>query len=188
MAENIVDQILAAARNAGEQLLSEAQERYESELRAGAAELEREAEEQRRRGRRQAEEAAQQELSTARLEQRRKLHTSKRRLLDEVYDAAWQRITEEAGYRSWVERQLGAYARRGDRIVVAARERDRFAGSFKELLAAHGVRLADEVGRFRAGFIIERGSTRLNCSLDEEFRMLKTDAEIEISAALFPAD
>ncbi len=188
MAENIVDQILTAARGAGEQLLSDAQERYDAELRAGAAELEREVEELRRRGRRQAEEAVQQELSTVRLEQRRKLHTRKRRLLDEVYDAAWQQVTEDAGYRAWVERQLTAHARSGDRIVVAARERDHFASSFKELLDAHGVRLADEVGRFRAGFIIERGSTRLNCSLDEEFRALQAEAEIEISAALFGGD
>ena len=188
MAENIVDQILAAARSAGEQLLSEAQERYGADLRKGTAELEREAEEQRRRGRRQAEETIQQELSTVRLEQRRKLHTRKRRLLDEVYETAWQQVTEDAGYRSWLERQLGAHARRGDRIVVAARERDRFASSFKELLAAHGVQLAEEVGRFRAGFVIDRGITRLNCSLDEEFRALAAEAEIEISAALFPAD
>lgn len=188
MAENIVDQILAAAHGAGEELMSEAQERYDAALRTGAAELEREVDELRRRGRRQAEEAVQQELSTVRLEQRRKLLTRKRRLLDEVYDTAWQRVTEDAGYRAWVERQLQAHARGGDRIVVAARERDRFAGSFKELLAKHGVQLADEVGRFRAGFIIERGSTRLNCSLDEEFRALQAEAEIEISAALFAAD
>lgn len=188
MAENIVDQIMAAAHGAGEELMSEAQERYDAALRTGAAELEREAEELRRRGRRQAEEAVQQELSTVRLEQRRKLLTRKRRLLDEVYETAWQRVTEDAGYRAWVERQLQAHARGGDRIVVAARERDRFASSFKDLLAAHGVQLADEVGRFRAGFIIERGSTRLNCSLDEEFRALQAEAEIEISAALFAAD
>jgi vacuolar-type H+-ATPase subunit E/Vma4 len=188
MAENIVDQILAAARSAGEQLLSEAQERYDADLRKGSAELEREVEERRRRGRRQAEEAVQQELSTVRLEQRRKLHTCKRRLLDEVYEEAWQQVTEEAGYRAWLERQLTAHAQPGDRIVVAARERDRFSSSFKELLGAHGVRLSDEAGRFRAGFVIDRGTTRLNCSLDEEFRALAADAEIEISAALFPVD
>lgn len=185
MAENIVDQILGAARSAGEQVLSEAQERYDAEMSRGAAELEREVEELRRRGRRQTEEEVQQELSTVRLEQRRKLHTRKRRLLDEVYDAAWQRVTDDAGYRAWVERQLSAHARGGDRLVVAARERDRFASGFRELLDAYGVRLADEVGRFRAGFIIERGSTRLNCSLDEEFRALQAEAEIDISAALF---
>lgn len=188
MAENIVDQILAAARNAGEQLVSEAQERYDTDLNKGTAELEREADERRRRGRRQAEEAVQQELSTTRLEQRRKLHTRKRQLLDEVYERAWQQVTEEAGYRAWLERQLSAHAQRGDRIVVAARERDRFTSSFEELLASHGVQLSDEAGRFRAGFVIDRGTTRLNCSLDEEFRALAADAEIEISAALFRAD
>ena len=123
-----------------------------------------------------------------RLEQRRKLLTRKRRLLDEVYEQAWQQVTEEAGYRAWLERQLSVHAQRGDRIVVAARERDRFASSFKELLASHGVQLSDEGGRFRAGFVIDRGIMRLNCSLDEEFRALAADAEIEISAVLFAAD
>ena len=83
---------------------------------------------------------------------------------------------------------MTAHAQPGDRIVVAARERDRFSSSFKELLEAHGVQLSDEAGRFRAGFVIDRGTTRLNCSLDEEFRALAADAEIEISVALFPVD
>ena len=188
MAENIVDQILVAARSAGEQLLATAQQRYDADLQSGTAELEREAAEVRRRGRRQAEEATQQELSTVRLEQRRKLHNQKRQLLDQVYEQAWQQVTEEAGYRAWLERQLSAHAQRGDQVVVAARERDRFQGSFKALLDAHGVELSEEVGRFRAGFVIDRGVIRLNCSLDEEFRALAAEAEIEISDALFPAE
>ena len=188
MAENIVDQILAAAQSAGEEMLAAAQQRYDADLRAGRAALEREVDEMRRRGRRQAEETTQQELSTARLEQRRKLANEKRRLLDQVYDQAWQRVTEEAGYRAWLERQLSAHARSGDVVVVAARERERFQGSFAALLERHGVTLSEEPGRFRAGFVIDRGATRLNCTLDEAFRALAAEAEIEISAALFPAD
>ncbi len=188
MAENIVDQILAAARSAGEEMLAAAQQRYDDDLRTGRAALEREVDETRRRGRRQAEEAFQQKLSTARLEQRRKLANEQRRLLDQVYDQAWQRVTEEAGYRSWLDRQLSAHAHRGDVVVVAARERERFQGGFEGLLKQHGVTLSDEPGRFRAGFVIDRGATRLNCTLDEEFRALAAEAEIEISAALFRAD
>ena len=76
----------------------------------------------------------------------------------------------------------------GDVVVVAARERERFQGSFGALLKEHAVTLAEEAGRFRAGFVIDRGVTRLNCTLDEEFRALAADAEIDISAALFAAD
>ena len=185
MAENIVDQILDAARSAGEEMLAAAQQRYDTDLQAGHTALERELDEQRRRGRRQAEEATQQELSTARLEQRRKLANEKRRLLDQVYEEAWRQVTEEAAYRAWLQKQLSTHARSGDVLVVAARERERFRGSFGALLKEHGVTLAEEAGRFRAGFVIDRGATRLNCTLDEEFRALSADAEIEISAALF---
>ena len=185
MAENIVDQILDAARSAGEEMLAAAQQRYDTDLQAGHTALERDLDELRRRGRRQAEEAAQQELSTARLEQRRKLANAKRRLLDQVYEDAWQQVTEEAAYRAWLQRQLSMHARSGDVLVVAAREQERFRGSFRALLKKHGVTLSDEAGRFRAGFVIDRGVTRLNCTLDEEFRALSADAEIEISAALF---
>ena len=188
MAENIVDQIMDAARRTGEQLLSAAQERYDAEFAAGTAALEREAEELRRRGRRQAEETTQRELSTARLEQRRKVHTNKRRLLDEVYRQAWSELTTSANYRAWLDAQLGRHTTSGDLIVVAGRERGRFTGDLRELLEARAVRLSDEAGRFRAGFVVDRGTTRLNCSLDEEFRALAADTEIEISAALFPAD
>lgn len=188
MASNIVDQILDAARSAGEETLAAAQRRYDTDMQEGRAALEREVDEQRRRGRRQAEEASQQELSTARLEQRRRLANEKRRLLDQVYDQAWERVTEEAAYRAWLQRQLSVHARRGDVVVVAARERERFQGSFSALLDESGVTLSDEAGRFRAGFVIDRGATRLNCTLDEEFRALAADAEIEISAALFADD
>ena len=63
MAENIVDQIMDAARTAGEEMLAAAQTRYDTDLQAGRAALERDVDEQRRRGRRQAEEAAQRVLS-----------------------------------------------------------------------------------------------------------------------------
>ncbi len=186
MAENIVDQITDAARRTGEQLLGAAQERYDADFKAGSAAIERDAAEARRRGRRQAEEAIQRELSSARLDQRRKAHTCKRRLLDEVYEQAWQELVTEDNYRAWLEAQLARHARRGDLIMVAARERERFAGDLSGLLQAHGVRLSDEVGRFRAGFVIDRGATRLNCSLNEEFRALAVDTEVEISGVLFP--
>ena len=185
MAENIVAQILDAARSAGEETLAAAQQRYDAEMQTGRAALEREVDELRRRGRRQAEEAAQQELSTARLEQRRRQANEKRRLLDQAYEQAWQQITEEAAYRTWLRRQLSAHAQRGDVVIVAARERERFQGSLAAVLEEHGVTLSDDAGRFRAGFVIDRGATRLNCTLDEEFRALSAEAEIEISAALF---
>ena len=188
MAENIVDQILDAARSAGEEMLAAAQQRYDADLQAGHTAQERDLDEQRRRGRRQAEEAAQQELSTARLEQRRKLANEKRRLLDRVYEDAWQQVTEEAAYRAWLQKQLRTHAHKGDVLVVAARERERFQRSFGVLLKEHGVTLSKEAGRFRAGFVIDRGVTRLNCTLDEEFRALSADAEIEISAALFAGE
>lgn len=188
MAENIVDQILDAARTAGEETLAAAQQRYDADMQTGRAAMERDVDELRRRGRRQAEEGAQQELSTARLEQRRRLANEKRRLLDQAYEQAWRQITEQAAYRAWLQRQLQAHAQRGDVVVVAARERERFQGSFAAVLKEHGVTLSEEAGRFRAGFVIDRGATRLNCTLDEEFRALSAEAEIEISAALFADD
>ena len=111
------------------------------------------------------------------------------RPVDEVPGDGPYRIRAEHGGARLVltDRYLIAeVAARAPRL--AARERDRSSSSFKELLEAHGVQLSDEAGRFRAGFVIDRGTTRLNCSLDEEFRALAADAEIEISVALFPVD
>ena len=187
MAEQIVDQILESARGAGERLLQEAQQEKDRRLAEGTQAIEREVGDVHARGKRVAEQEAQQQLSNARLEQHRKYLSTKRRLIDQVYKAAWEQMTEAGRYRAWLDGQLRAHAQSGDKLIVSSLETERFRGELRELLDTHGVALAEQTGHFRAGFVIDRGDTRLNCSLDEAFAGEVAASEIEISGILFGA-
>ena len=194
--DNLVEQILTAARERGEQALQAAQEDYDERYRAGLNELTRTIEERRERENRQAEDRLRQRLSGARLEQNKQLVSLRRRLIDDLYRDAWDQVSSGDAYRAYLEAQLREHATPGDRLVVSRREADLFAGELSGLLADHGVTLADEQGRFRAGFIIERGAAsqrgragraevRLNCTLDQAFSELQEDTEIDAAEVLF---
>jgi vacuolar-type H+-ATPase subunit E/Vma4 len=185
VAEQIVEQILSSARAAGEERLQDAQRDHDERLVSGKAAVERGVAEARSRGRRLVEQDVQQQLSNARLEQHRHYLSTKRRLLDQVYKLAWDQITTGDRYRAWLEKQLAAHSQRGDNVVVSALERSRFETELKGLLDAHGVALAVDTGHFRSGFVIDRGLTRLNCTLDEVLDAVVSDAEIELSQILF---
>lgn len=196
--DNLVEQILATARARGEQALQAAQADYDERYRSGLAELARAIDDRREREHRQAEDRLRQRLSGARLEQNKQLVSLRRRLIDDLYRAAWEQVSSGDAYRAYLEGQLRRHAKPGDRIVVSQREADRFAGELSDLLTRHGATLAEEQGRFRAGFIIERtggpetgdggGQTRLNCTLDQAFTQLQEETEIEAAQALFGAD
>ena len=202
--DNLVEQILATARARGEQALQAAQADYDERCRTGLAELSRAIDDRREREHRQAEDRLRQRLSGARLEQNKQLVSLRRRLIDDLYRAAWEQVSSGDAYRAYLEGELRRHARPGDRIVVSQREADRFAGELSGLLARHGATLAEEQGRFRAGFIIERtgggaetggsaetgdggGQTRLNCMLDQAFAQLQEETEIEAAQVLFGA-
>lgn len=197
--DNLVEQILSAARERGEQAMQAAQADYDERYRAGLNELTRTIDERRERENRQAEDRLRQRLSGARLEQNKQLVSLRRRLIDDLYRDAWEQVSSGDAYRAYLEGQLREHAEPGDRLVVSQREADRFAGELSGLLADHGVSLAEEQGRFRAGFIIERGpagpggpagraEVRLNCTLDQAFSELQEDTEIEAAEVLFGTD
>lgn len=194
--DNLVEQILAGARTRGEQALQAAQAEHDERYRTGLAELSRAVDDRRGREHRQAEDRQRQRLSGARLEQNKQLVSLRRRLIDDLYRDAWEQVISGDAYRAYLEGQLRRHAKPGDRIVVSQREADRFAGELGSLLAEHGVTLAAEQGRFRAGFIIERAPdegaaggrpARLNCTLDQAFTQLQEETEIEAARLLFGA-
>lgn len=193
--DNLVEQILAGARARGEQALQAAQADHDERYRTGLAELTRSVDDRRGREHRQAEDRLRQRLSGARLEQNKQLVALRRRLIDDLYRGAWEQVVAADAYRAFLAGQLRRHAKPGDRLIVSQREADRFAGELRGLLDEHGVTLADEQGRFRAGFIIERTAEgaearrpeRLNCTLDQAFAQLQEETEIEAAGVLFRA-
>jgi vacuolar-type H+-ATPase subunit E/Vma4 len=181
----IVEKILETARERGRKILAEAEAKRKVELASGTAKLAAEFEARRRVVRKHASEAEEQELSAFRLEERNKTLKLKRRLLDGVYEAAWKKILQPDVYRRWVESQMALFCRPGDSLVVSQEQSSLFKNDFSALLKKHDVSLSTEQGRFRAGFIVERGKVRLNCTLDEAMKSAAQECEIEVSRLLF---
>ena len=188
MAESISEQIIAEAETKGKQFLNDVKNEQGLLVTQKIQELDNEVAELRKRRERQVESLKQQKLSNIRLEQRRKEQSQKRLLLDDVYNKTWDKFVNSDAYPKWIEQQLKSHSKPTDVIIVAAQEKDRFLNEFKKLVSSFKISLSEEVGRFKAGFIINRGDIRLNCSLDEEFKSLMDDSEIEINTILFGDD
>lgn len=186
--DNLVEEILATARERGEQALTEAQSQFDGRYRIGVSELERDSDERREREIRQAEDRLRQRLSGARLEQNKQLVSLRRRLIDDLYRDVWNRVSAGDAYRSYLAGELRQHTQVGDRLIVSQREAELFATELSDLLAEHGVTLAEERGRFRAGFVIARGEVRLNCTLDQTFSQLQEETEIEAAQLMFGGD
>lgn len=186
--DSLVEQILTAAGERGEQALRDAQAGFDERFERGLSELERAADERREVEYRQADDRLRQRLSGARLEQSKQLVSLRRKLIDELYSDAWERLSSGDAYHSYLSVQLREHAERGDELIVSQRESEQFASEFKGLLEEYGVTLAEEQGRFRSGFVIARGDARLNCTLDQFFGQLQEETEIEVAQFLFGSD
>jgi hypothetical protein len=181
----IIEKIVQAAKARGEAVFKEAEMKRNDELAAGLSKLKTEVEARRAVEKKRAAEMERQELSAFRLVERNKIHVQKRRLLDGVYAAAWQKALQPSIFRAWVEKQLRANCRKGDVITVAADQVSLFSGALSDLIKGFGVTLSPEKGAFRAGFVVDRGDVRLNCTLDQEMSAAIREKEIEISRILF---
>ena len=185
---SISEQIIAEAQTKGEKTLSDVKSEQGLLVTQKIQELDNEVAELKKRRERQVEALRQQKLSNIRLEQRRKEQSQKRLLLDDIYNKTWDKFVNSDAYPKWLEKQLKRHSKPSDVIIVAAQEKDRFLNEFKKLVSSFKVSLSEEIGRFKAGFIINRGDIRLNCSLDQEFKSLVDNSEIEINAILFDND
>jgi vacuolar-type H+-ATPase subunit E/Vma4 len=186
MAETgIAAKILEAARAKAQAAWDEAAAKEQKALEASLAGLAAEEREKKAAAEKRLRQSFQQDLSAFRLVETNRLHALRRKLLDGVFAQAWDAAVSPERHRAWLERVLQQHCREGDVLVVPARQKDLFRTELKAVLARLKVTVSDEPGSFRAGFVAVRGTTRLNCSLDEAFRTAVRDAEIEAAKAVF---
>jgi hypothetical protein len=181
----IAAKILEAARTKAAAAYAEAAAREEKALEASLARVAAEERDKKVAAEKRLRESFQQDLSAFRLVETNRIHALRRKLLDGVCAQAWDAAAAPARYRAWLERQLREHCREGDVLVVPARQKELFRTELKPVLARLKVTVSDEPGSFRAGFVAVRGTTRLNCSLDEAFRAAVRDSEIEAAKAVF---
>ncbi len=181
---NIANKIISSAKEKGEKVLAEAKEKYDSLLAEKMRKLESEINEQLELEKKHIDEKIQQQLSSLRLAEKNKTQRLKRELLEQIYTKAWEKLINN-NYREYLEKQLKEYASPGDEIIVSVKEYDKFNTDFKDLLSKYKVKLSPEKGKFKAGFIIPKGSIRYNCTLDEGFKSTIDEIEIEAAKMLF---
>jgi vacuolar-type H+-ATPase subunit E/Vma4 len=182
---SIASKILDAARQKAQAAYDEASRAQEKALQASLALQKAEMDEKRASARKRLQESFQQELSAFRLVETNRIHALKRKLLDGVFAQAWESAAAGDRYRAYLEKQLRDNCREGDVIVAPASQKQVFQSDLKQVLAQLKVRLSDEAGRFRAGFVAVRGNVRLNCTLDENFKAAVRDTEIEVARSVF---
>ena len=185
MSGGIIEKIIATARARAEESLRESEARRDAVVAEGLARLDAELQERLAQERKRILDAGSREISSFRLAERNRLRVRKRALLEGVYEAAWEKSLAPDAFKRWAEKKIAAVCRKGDSLIVAAAQARAFSAELSDVLARHGVVLSKETGSFRAGFIVERGSVRLNCTLDKEMEAAIRDKEIEISRVLF---
>lgn len=180
-----MEKIVSAARTRGEAAIGEAEAKKAAEIASGMSALDAEFSARLASEKKRISESDGQEISAYRLAEMNRVRVLKRSLLDGVYAAAWEKALAPAAFRSWAEKRMKANCRAGDLIIVAAGQHGLFSGELADLVKRSGVTLSPEKGAFRAGFILERGDLRINCTLDQEMNAAIRDKEIEISGILF---
>lgn len=182
---SIEEKILNKAKERGEAILAEAKRKQEQVLNERRTILKREIQATLESDRKRLREQFQQDISNLRIEERRKTHDVRRRAIDEVYRKGWETALSKDNYRKFIKNELESHSKQNDTLIVSTEDIDHFSDDLKDLLDTYKVSIAEQRGKFRAGFIIPRGDIRLNCTLDERFKELMQDEEIEVAKILF---
>jgi V/A-type H+-transporting ATPase subunit E len=131
-----------------------------------------------------------------RSEERKKLLIHKRKLMDEAFRQAEQKLSslEKAEYLSLIKRSLISNIDSGEEeIIVSPRDGEWMEGNFikdlrkslKEAGTNDEVRLSPELEPQERGFILKKKDVQINCTFSNLFLSLRDELEIEVARRLF---
>lgn len=131
-----------------------------------------------------------------RSEERKKLLIHKRKLMDEAFRQAEQKLSslEKAEYLSLIKRSLISTIDSGEEeIIVSPRDGEWMEGNFikdlrkslKEVGTNDEVRLSPELEPQERGFILKKKDVQINCTFSSLFLSLRDELEIEVARRLF---
>lgn len=176
------DSLLSVARAEAEGIVQKAQKEAEA-LRA----------ELKQKSEKRAEEHANRIKILAGLEERKDILREKKRLIDDAFAKAEERIRSFAPEE---QRQflkplvLGAVESGNEEIIPPASQREIYTKAFldsinKELGARGNLRLSEENGEFAGGFILREGKKEVNQTLKSLINHYSDRLEPQIAAILF---
>ena len=193
-ANEVVEKILSQARVEAEKILTEARGKASKQESKFASELD----EYRQQTKTLADAAAADRkmrmLAAARMEIRKELTAAKNAVLDEVFTSAAKQVKSlsDQEYREFITSLMVKAAETGDEEVVVGKDEKRIDDSLIKSVngkLASGLkgdlRLADDRADIDGGFILRRGSIRMNVSLDVLLAQVREQMEIELAAEIF---
>jgi len=131
-----------------------------------------------------------------RSEERKKLLIHKRKLMDEAFGQAEQKLSslEKAEYLSLIKRSLISNIDSGEEeIIVSPRDGEWMEGNFikdlrkslKEAGTNDEMTLSPELEPQERGFILKKKDVQINCTFSNLFLSLRDELEIEVARRLF---
>lgn len=131
-----------------------------------------------------------------RSDERKKLLILKRKLMDEAFRQAEQKLSslEKGEYLSLIKKSLLSNVDSGeDEIIVSPRDEKWMEGNFikdlrkslKEAGTTEEVRLSPKLGAQECGFILKKKEMQINCTFSSLFLSLRDELEIEVARKLF---
>ena len=193
-AEQVVNKILAEARQQAEAIIQDASEKRDRQHRQLQDELSAYRDETQRLADEAAEDRRSRLLAAARMDNARALLTAKTELLDAVFRKAEERIAQlpDESYKALMAKLMSKAVETGDEEVIVGKNERRIGADFiKQVNRSLGagfkgnLRLSDKHADIKGGFVLSRGKVRINASVEVLVERLREAMETELAARLF---
>jgi len=193
-AEQVVEKILADARAEAEKIAKQAHEKEAAEQ----VRLTERLDEYKKQTEVLANKAGEDEeshiLAAARMDIAMQLLAEKRKIFNEVFEQAHQRLRDlsDDEYRALCTKLMLKAVETGDEEVVVDKNEKRIDHEFVKLVNRElgtgykgNLRLSDEKRDIGAGFILKRGKIKTNVSINVLLDQARKELEIELAKELF---
>jgi len=193
-AENVVGKILADARAEAQKIKQQADDKEAAER----AKLDRQLNEHDEQTQLLAEKCAGDEklhiLAAARMGIAKQLLAEKRKILDEVFEQAANRLKKlpDKDYCKLMEKLMLEAVETGDEEVIVGKNEtrvdDKFISQINRQLGSNGkgrLKLSDERQNLEAGFILKRGKIKVDVSIEALLNQTRRELETELAKELF---
>ncbi|MBD3368222.1 MAG: hypothetical protein GF405_08650 [Candidatus Eisenbacteria bacterium] len=190
--EDIIRKIEADAKQDAESLAKKGRREAEAIVAAARERAEKERERLDAVAKQRADEERNRVVTLARLSARRELLAEKQRLIDRVFKEAHKRLSEMPAeeYRRFIKGILADAVETGTEEVAIGENERRIDQAFldevsREIGGDARLTLASERRRIDGGFILKRGRTETNSSLETILRAARERQESEVASVLF---
>jgi V/A-type H+-transporting ATPase subunit E len=193
-AEQVVEKILSQAREEAEKINAKAKEKLDHQQEDLTKKLDEYRDQTQHLAGQAAEDKRLRLLAAARLELRKEILATKRRLLEEVFTSAGRKLTEmgDDEYRELMRKLIAKAAQTGDEEIIIGRNENRINAELVEQVNNQlgsnnkgNLKLSENKGNFDTGFVLKRGKVKVNATLPVLLAQARESLEIELAKELF---